>query len=63
MLDMWERSVGQKNIALVNFLLFFFCFNSNFFAGQITNVEAGADSTAFNAQTFAHELGHNLGMR
>ena len=45
------------------FVTLFFCFNSNFFAGQITNVKAGADETAFNAQTFAHELGHNLGMR
>ena len=45
------------------FVTLFFCFNSNFFACQITNVKAGADETAFNAQTFAHELGHNLGMR
>jgi len=31
--------------------------------GQISMVRAGADSTAFNAQTFARALGHNLGMR
>jgi len=31
--------------------------------GQISMVRAGADSTAFNAQTFATALGHNLGMR
>jgi len=40
-----------------------FCWPKKYSLGQITNVEAGADSTAFNAQTFAHELGHNLGMR
>jgi len=39
-----------------------FCWD-NGSPGQISMVMAGADSTAFNAQTFAHELGHNLGMR
>jgi len=40
-----------------------FCWPKQQSPGQISMVRAGADSIAFNAQTFARALGHNLGMR
>jgi len=40
-----------------------FCWPKHQSPGQISTVRAGAVSTAFNAQTFARALGHNLGMR
>ena len=65
-LDLLERSVGQIAIpkTLVHLLLFFsFSISFQPFLGQISMVAGEAGSNHFNAQTFAHELGHNLGMR
>jgi len=40
-----------------------FCWPKHQSPGQIVRVRPGADSIASNADVFAHELGHNLGMR
>jgi len=55
----WFRSggVGQYVTHIAAF-----CWPKHQSPGQISTVRAGADSTAFNAQTFAQALGHNLGI-